>query len=201
MSNFIYIDPRGRRSGPYSEDELKVLARKGLLEPSGSVEFEGLGSEGRRQAWSVGDIPWLQPTLSEREGAASPPPPPPPPEQTPTATASAQPFTPPTTAEAAQFRISATTSLPVNAACSRTTYILLALLLPFIGVFGVHNIVAGYTTRGVVALVLSITTVFGVGCVIPPCSCLGVPVWIVLFTLSVIEAITVTTDAQGRTFS
>lgn len=198
MSNFIYIDPRGRRSGPYSEDELKVLARKGLLEPGGSVELEGLG-----QAWSVGEVPWLQPSLPNSASAApgAPAPPPPPPDQTPPVAASAQPFTPPTSVEAAQVRIGTTPGIPVPAACSRTAYILLALLPPFVGVFGIHNIVAGYSTRGVIMLVLSLTTVFGIGCIAFPCTCVSVPVWIVLFTLSVIEAITVNVDAKGLPLS
>lgn len=186
MSNFHYIDPRGRRSGPYSEAELKTLSEKGLLESGGVIELDGIG-----QRWEVADVPWLR--VDGEPARASVPPPP---DFTRLDLA-----TPPTSPEQAESVIShAAPTHPSPAACNRVTYVLLALLLPFIGVFGVHNIVAGYTTRGVVALVLSITTVFGIGCVIPPCFCIGVPVWIVLFTLSVIEAITVTADAQGRAF-
>lgn len=187
MSNFHYIDPRGRRSGPYSEAELKALSRKGLLEPSGRIELDGIG-----QSWTVGDVPWLGTDATQADVNV-----PPPPDHFAAATT-----IPPTSPEQAEFRIAAAERLGAasRAACNRVTYVLLALLLPFIGIFGVHNIVAGYTTRGVVALVLSITTVFGIGCVVPPCFCIGVPVWIVLFTLSVIEAITVTADAQGRAF-
>jgi hypothetical protein len=187
MSTFHYIDPRGRRSGPYSEPELKTLSQKGLLEPGGRIELDGLG-----QSWAVAEVPWLQ-TDAVR---VDPDVPPPPDRFADAATI------PPTSPAQAELRVALAESLGTapRAACNRVTYVLLALLLPFIGVFGVHNIVAGYTTRGVVALVLSITTVFGIGCVIPPCFCIGVPVWIVLFTLSVIEAITVTADAQGRAF-
>ena len=198
MSSFFYIDPRGRRSGPYSEDELKVLSSKGLLESNGLIELEGLG-----QTWSVGDVPWLQPAIPDRASAtpSAPPPPPPPLSHAPHSAAAAQPFTPPTTPEDADVRISAMSSIPARSACSRAVYILLALLPPFVGVFGIHNIVAGYTVRGVVMLVLSLTTVFGIGCIAFPCTCLSVPIWLVLFCMSVIEAITVTVDAQGRPLS
>lgn len=198
MSSFHYIDPRGRRSGPYSEAELKILARKGLLEEAGMIELEGVG-----QPWPVSDVPWLRaeaappaalpaaPPAAAPDAASSNFAPPPPPDR----------LAPPTSPEAAQSRVDATVRAPMPSACSRTVYVLLALLLPFIGVFGVHNMVAGYTTRGVVMLVLSLTTVCGIGCIAFPCTCLSVPIWIVLFTLSVIEAITVTADAQGRPFA
>lgn len=198
MSSFFYIDPRGRRSGPYSEDELKVLSSKGLLESDGSIELEGLGP-----AWRVGDVPWLQPTPPDTARAApsAPPPPPPPPDEASFAAPPVQPSTPPTTPDAAHVRISTMASISAQSSCSRAGYILLALLPPFVGVFGIHNIVAGYTVRGVIMLVLSLTTVFGIGCIAFPCTCLSVPIWLVLFTLSVIDAITVTNDANGRPFS
>ncbi len=196
MSSFLYIDPRGRRSGPYSEDELKLLSRKGLLEPSGSIELEGLG-----QAWSVGDVPWLQAERTGSADAAPSTPPPPPPDHPAASAPTPHPPAPPTTPEAAHARISTTASLPAQASCSRAVYILLALLPPFLGLFGIHNIVAGFTTRGVVMLVLSLTTVFGIGCIAFPCTCVSVPIWLVLFTISLIEAVTVTADAKGRPLS
>ncbi len=198
MSSFFYIDPRGRRSGPYSEAELKLLTGKGLLESGGSIELEGLG-----QAWSVGDVPWLQPAPPDPASAAASasPPPPPPPDQSPSGAPPTQPSAPPTTAEAAHPRISTTASVPPQSSCSRAVYILLALLPPFLGVFGIHNIVAGYTARGVIMLVLSLTTVFGIGCIAFPCTCVSVPIWLVLFTISLIEALTVTVDANGRPLS
>ena len=71
----------------------------------------------------------------------------------------------------------------------------------FLGIFGIHNLVAGYFSRGIVMLVLSVFTFMGACMVVaPPCLCLGVPLWIVLFVLSVVEAITVTSDARGRAF-
>ena len=194
MSNYHYIDPRGRRSGPFTENELKLLAERGLLELNGSVELDGVSV-----AWPVSDIPWLR---SQLGGDAPPPPsapaafvPPPPPENAP---APAVPPTSPSDVFATPVPQAVESRIP---ACSRVLYVLLALLLPFIGIFGVHNVVAGYTTRGIVALVLSVATIFGIGCVLPPCACVSVPVWLVLFTLSVIDAITVRCDAKGRPFA
>ncbi len=84
---------------------------------------------------------------------------------------------------------------------SRTVYVLLAILPAFLGIFGIHNLVAGYFSRGIVMLVLSVFTFMGACMVVaPPCLCLGIPLWIVLFVLSVVEAITVTSDARGRAF-
>ena len=73
MSDYLYIDPRGRRSGPFSEAELKLLASRGLLETDGHVELEGLGS-----VWSVGEVPWLsqRPAASVTQPTTPPPPPP-----------------------------------------------------------------------------------------------------------------------------
>ena len=41
MNDFHYTDPRGKRSGPFTEAELKFLASRGLLEPDGRVELAG----------------------------------------------------------------------------------------------------------------------------------------------------------------
>ena len=64
----------------------------------------------------------------------------------------------------------------------RTAYVLLAVLLGI----GVHNLYAGYTTRGVIQLV----AVFG------SCFILWIPVWI----WCIIEAIAVTEDGKGVRF-
>ena len=66
---------------------------------------------------------------------------------------------------------------------SRITYILLAI---FLGGFGIHNFVAGYTGRGVAQLLLTILS----------CGVLALPVgiWVI------IEACTVTADADGVPF-
>lgn len=190
MSSFHYIDPRGRRSGPYSEAELKLLMQRGLLEPGGEIELEGLSTR-----WPVADVPWLRSDGGPAAATAVPPEPVVPP---------LHPFTqtPPTSPVEAMARPLPPDSAPIGEpACSRVAYVLIALLLPFVGLFGVHNVVAGYTTRGVVAIILSATTIFGIGCFVFPCTCVGVPMWIVLFTLTVIDVFTVRCDARGRAFS
>jgi hypothetical protein len=90
--------------------------------------------------------------------------------------------------------------IPAEAACSRSTYIVLGLLPSFIGIFGLHNIVAGYT-RGIVQLVLALTTFGGVvGLVLaPPCCGVGIPMWVALFLWTLVDVTTVTTDARGVT--
>ena len=65
----------------------------------------------------------------------------------------------------------------------RVAYILLAV---FIGHLGIHNFFAGYTSRGVIQLVITIVTC-GIG---------GIATWI----WAIIEAITVTKDANGVDF-
>jgi len=65
----------------------------------------------------------------------------------------------------------------------RVAYILLAV---FLGHLGIHNFFAGYTSRGVIQLVITIVTCgFGL---------LATWIW------AIIEAITVTKDANGVDF-
>jgi hypothetical protein len=95
------------------------------------------------------------------------------------------------------------TTTPTPAAISRSMFILLALLPAFVGIFGIHNIVAGYIGRGVVQLVLSFLTlgsVFG-GIALPLCCCIGIPLWPVLFVWTLIEVIVVVRDARGVRFA
>jgi hypothetical protein len=235
MSDYRYIDPRGRRSGPYSEAELKLLASRDLLEAEGVIELERAPGSG----WRVADVPWLRAATTEPSGAGVPTPPPPPPDMASDAGAApaseARPAAePPASAVDASMRGSApqapmpqrswdgasafaippksieefaTRPAPVaelrgEAGISRALYVLLAVLPPFIGLFGIHNVVAGYTTRGLIALILSLATFGGLCCIVaPPCACVSVPVWIVLFTMAVIEAFTVRFDAKQRRFS
>jgi hypothetical protein len=186
MKRFDYIDPRGRRSGPYTEEELKSLAARGLLEPSGTVELIEVGEVGR-----VATIPWLAP--GGEPGSIGAPPPPPPVPAPPRSSEEA-------IALAAQIDAAAT-RYEVSSDISRTLYVLLALALPLVGLFGVHNLVAGYTGRGVLAVLVSMFTFGGIACMVaPPCACVSVPLWIVLFAISVIEALAVKRDARGRLF-
>ncbi|MFM1803141.1 MAG: hypothetical protein RL136_20 [Planctomycetota bacterium] len=229
MSDYHYIDPRGKRSGPYSETEVKFLAERGLLEPEGRIEMAGLAS------WKVAEVPWLgggavaASAAEESAGDAAsvrasagrtrtaPPPAPdhaPPPvplveSSATTATASVasdlreHPPTdaPRTTTGSHATPRTATVHEPV-AACSRAVYVVLALVPPFLGLFGIHHLVAGQFTRGIVMLVFSVFTFGGAWMLLaPPCACIGVPVWIVLFILSVIDAVNTTADARGVPFS
>lgn len=183
--DFRYTDTHGRTSGPYSQSALKSLWAKGLLEPDGRIELV-TGASG----WPVSEISWLAGQSVTDPVAGNPPPPPAP-----------RPPVPPTSSEEARERIAAGTAAVQPSERSRAAYVLLALIPPFIGVFGVHNILAGYTIRGWIALALSMVTLFGIGCVVFPCSCVAIPTWIALFVVSAVEAIIVTTDAAGRPFS
>lgn len=216
---FHYTDPRGRRSGPFSQAELRSLAERGLLEPDGVVEDgSGLAS------WRVGDLGWPMGTRAgpvgpaagasasapdTRSGVQQPPaaaPPPPPPdaagdpraaldasEPIPDARRIAPPRSPD---DPAVRRIEA----PAVSTLSRTAYVLLAvLLIPFFA-FGVHNLAAGYMGRGVVQLLLglmSLATVAAGGWFAPLCCCFGGPLYAALALWSLFDAIMVTRDAHG----
>jgi hypothetical protein len=192
MSEFHYIDPRGRRSGPYSEAELKVLSQRGLLEDDGEIEIAGLANP-----WKVMDVPWLRGTgVAPTAGPEVGPPP--------DAMRATENDAPPRTAEAAAARIASAPQPVVDDRpnCARVVYVVLAILPAFVGIFGIHNLVAGYFARGIVALVLSVFTFMGACMIVmPPCACIGAPIWLVLFVMGVVEAITVTTDARGRPFA
>lgn len=215
---YFYTDARGARTGPFSESELERLAEIGGIDWAGSIELEGLG-----RSWKVTEVGWLADAMMRSrdrrrpmiEGTAVPVEEPDAAPAPPAADASAEPTaepsppreaapppapgpwpppTPPTAPPAASLAAPA----PTEAACSRATYILLGLLPAFFGIFGVHNIVAGYS-RGIVQLVLSLATFGGVfGLVIaPPCCCIGVPVWFALFAWTLVDVLTVTRDARG----
>lgn len=64
----------------------------------------------------------------------------------------------------------------------RVAYVLLAVLLGF----GIHNFYAGYTNRGLIQLLISVLT----------CGLGWFPMWI----WGIIEACTITKDAQGVNF-
>lgn len=83
----------------------------------------------------------------------------------------------------------------------RWLYILLAIGLPLAtGLYGIHNLVAGYTEKGVQQLfctgVLLVTTIAGVFLIFP--LCLSVPGYLAMFVWVIYEACTVTEDGQGR---
>ena len=90
---------------------------------------------------------------------------------------------------------------PTKSSIPRWLYIVLAIGLPLVsGVYGIHNLVAGYTERGVQQLfctvVLLVTTVVGVFLIFP--LCLSVPGYLVMIVWVIYEACTVTEDGEGR---
>ena len=184
---FTYIDPRGKESGPFTEAELVSLATRGMIERDGLIQLEGAPTR-----WRADEIGWLRDALgivnADAPAAVGPPT---------DAPAPAAPTTPPTN----PWCIPPAATPTEAASCSRTTYILLAILPPFFGIFGIHNIVAGYTSIGIWQLVLSVFTIGGVcfGAIFPPCCCCGgLPLSLGLFAWVVYEAITITRDARGR---
>jgi hypothetical protein len=206
-SRYIYTDPRGLRTGPFSEQELVRLAEIGGLEFSGFVELEGVSTR-----WRVSEVPWLRNELlraqrrTPRKAAAE--------DTQPAATSPAAatapaaafaraPYPEPSPKPAPDFATQTMTTAPTPAAISRSMFVLLALLPAFVGIFGIHNIVAGYIARGVVQLVLSFLTlgsVFG-GIALPLCCCIGIPLWPVLFVWTLVEVIVVVRDARGVRFA
>lgn len=212
-ARYLYLAPTGVRTGPYTAAELAQLAAVGGIDLSGSIEEEGTANR-----WAVVDIPWLREAVERARLRATPRDPnpvpsqdeslgaPPPPAAPFSATASAAGFPPPRPTSA----VPPTVQPPPDRGeadgfsplCSRTNFILLALLPSVLGVVGVHNVVAGYSSRGILQLILSGLSLLGflaVGVGIP-CCCLSLPLSVGLFVWAAIEAATITTDAMGRPF-
>ena len=219
-ARYVYITQTGSRSGPFTSAELQQLAEVGGVELSGFIEDESTGAR-----WAVAAIPWLRDAVGRARQRSAPPPPPgpgaafsggqpsttaPEPEpQTPGAPGPAErqpePVQPADERRAPPTYMTpppdgASAALGATPLCRRSTFILLALLPSIPGVFGIHNVVAGYTARGVVQLVLSLLVIGGViGIAITgPCCCFGVPVYLVLWVRVIIEAVTITRDSTGR---
>ena len=76
------------------------------------------------------------------------------------------------------------------AKCTRLVFILLAI---FLGGFGVHNFVAGYTTRGIIQLSFSAGSLLLVFCTfgLSAFIALGIHIW------ALVEIVTTTTDSDG----
>ena len=60
---YFYIDPRGRRSGPFSEAELRRMAAAGLLEREGSLELAQIGGVIRLE-----ETQWLRDSFPTEPG-------------------------------------------------------------------------------------------------------------------------------------
>jgi hypothetical protein len=200
-SRYIYTDPRGLRTGPFGEQELVRLAEIGGLEFSGFIELEGFPTR-----WRVSEVPWLCNEMlragrrtPHAHASPAPAPAPAPGSGNPASAPAADPI--PRSAAASAARSIATAPSPP--AISRGMFVLLGLLPAFVGIFGIHNLVAGYIARGVVQLVLSVLTVGSVlGTIaLPLCCCIGIPLWPVLFVWTLIEVIVVVRDARGVAFA
>jgi TM2 domain-containing membrane protein YozV len=137
-TTYYYRDPEGREYGPYTLDELERRYSGGELDASGLV------AEAGGETWQP-----LSDLLGEPGAAAQPTAEPPPP---PAAPAVPPPMPGQTMAPYARPGYTATGPRPK---CDRTTYILLGLLPGLVGVFGIHNLLAGYTGRAIGQLILS----------------------------------------------
>ena len=81
---------------------------------------------------------------------------------------------------------------------SKMAYVLVGILPGVLAsVFGIHNLVAGYTAKGVTQLVIGLTStlflLFGL-----PCACVTYP-GLVIWTI--VEVCTINVDAEGRKFT
>ncbi|MAB71476.1 MAG: hypothetical protein CMJ54_03100 [Planctomycetaceae bacterium] len=188
--NWWYRSPAGVVYGPYDRDEVDRYVRDGRIEASGFLR-EGPEPEPWQMAESV--IDELRAPVSQ----VDPPPDP--------AAADAgfesefesripsnPPVTPPSSS---QNEVSPT---------SKVAYILLGILPGVMAsVFGVHNLVAGYTARGATQLTLSLVLIWGMACigaVIGFTICLSILTYVGLLIWTIVEVCTVEVDGQGRRF-
>jgi len=87
---------------------------------------------------------------------------------------------------------------------NRVVYILTGILIGFIlGIYGVHNLIAGYKRNGLIQLGISLfcwfNLVIGMFLIIP--LCIAIPLWFGLLGWTIYEVSTITVDAQGRPFT
>lgn len=176
-----YYAQAGERQGPIEEQALRELLNQGKLGAETLVWTQGMAQwTAARETLLASSIaappPMVVPPLPSASAAPAAPPAPAlgPTQSAPVYTSSIPPYA--STAAPLQ-------SLP-PADKERVVYVLLAVLLPL----GIHNFYAGYTTRAVLQLVLAVP----LG--ILTCGLTAIAVWI----WSIVEAITVTHDAQGR---
>ena len=171
---WIYKASDGVEHGPYTTSEVRRYAAEGRIIPSGSLRPSGEDVGWRRASEVLTELSIsLEGVQDEFENPSVP-----------------------------------ATEKPAHVAgvskVSRTAFILLGLLPGVLaGLFGLHNCVAGYTTKGVVQIVLSVTLGWGMMCLgsillIP--FCIGIPTYLGLLIWTIVEISTVTVDAQGRPF-
>lgn len=183
------------------------MAATGLLEREGSLELAEIGGVIR-----LAETRWLREAFPTETGewsaqaAATAPTdaPTPPPDAighafSPRGASSGWvPPTPPTAPAAGQ-----SAEFERNEGMERSSYVLLGILPSIVGIFGIHNVVAGYIGRGITQLVLSLFTLGGcfstfIG---TPCLCLSIPLWLSLFAWTLAEVTLVRVDARGRRFA
>ena len=172
-----YRSPSGEIYGPYDDAEFDRYAGEGRFDPVGSLRH---GED--PSPWESVDSVMSSRGAPSSSGARA--------EEAPKAT-------PPL-----ERPVESTTAV---SSISRTAFILTALLPGvLLSIFGVHNLIAGYTGKGVTQLALSLVLVWGMGCVsvvLPPSICLSAVVWIGLLIWTIVEACTVTHEQQGRRFA
>ena len=87
---------------------------------------------------------------------------------------------------------------------SRTLYVLTGLLPGLLlCLFGIHNLIAGYSTKGALQLLLSIFCwfLFVSSFLLVAPACLLPPFWVALVVMTIVEVCTVKVDGQGKPFS
>jgi len=173
---WIYIDETGAEYGPYTRAELELYARQGRVSAAGTL----------RNA-SGETIPAADAGLDMQEASPADE------RMSHPATDAVQ-----ATREAEQNRQS---TLSPH---SRTTYVLLGILVPwFGGIAGINNLVVGRTSTGITQLVLGLCAMlFNIlGAFVGVTCCIGVPLWVGVLIWSIVEAATNTIDGEGRTLA
>lgn len=172
---WMYMSPEGDEYGPYSNSEVRLYMAEGRIIPEGSLRDVG-GDLGWRRASEVLDEQglWVPPTTVRSSAVAKP--------LEPRVPAIARPT------EAYSSGISSVSTM---------AYILLGVLPGIPGVFGIHNLVAGYTAKGVVQLVCGIVFIWLGMCF---GGLLGCFPWLGLMIWTIVEVCTVRVDARGQRF-
>lgn len=183
--NWWYRSPGGEVYGPYDRAEVDRYVQDGRIEATGFLR-RGPESEPWKAADSVIDElrapASVEIPLSDVASHAA-------------ADVGFDPSVPPVSPPAPTNEISST---------SRVAYILLGILPGVtLSVFGVHNLVAGYTGRGATQLTLSLVLIWGMACigaVVGFTVCISLVVYLGLLIWTIVEVCTVEVDGQGRRF-
>lgn len=181
---WMYRSPDGDEFGPYNRSEVRLYAAEGRILHSGSLRKQS-ETGWRRASEILEELSVSPPVVPPGDGVR---------EET---AAVSEPYVPATTKPTG-------TSGGTLSNINRTIYVLMGILPGVVvAIFGIHNLIAGYTTKGTCQLVLSLVLVWGMGCMgtlflIP--YCVAIPAYLGLLTWTIVEICTVTEDAQGRQF-